>query len=345
MKITDIDKNFAANTAFDASAVEFYDPRKAPLTLYGVQYENGKYRRMPEAAAKAVSEGVHLLHDMTAGGRVRFVTNSEYFVITCKLTNVSKMTHMPFNGSCGFDFYQGADFGGMFTVPYGIDDNGYTEVRHTGRTDERVITVNFPSYSGVREVFIGVDKNAVVKEAPAYKTEGQVVYYGSSITQGGCSSRPGTLYQGTISRRFDMDYVNLGFSGNGKGEPAMAEYIASLPMRAFVLDYDHNAATAEHLKATHEPFFLTVREKHPTVPVIMVSSPTPCYPDQKVRRDIIAATCENARARGDKNVYFIDGLSMIPSTDGSTDGVHPNDLGFYFMAKAIGDMLEKALAL
>ena len=64
------------------------------------------------------------------------------------------------------------------------------------------------------------------------------------------------------------------------------------------------------------------------------------------RRNVIADSFREARARGDENVYFIDGEGMFrgPAEDSCTvDGTHPNDLGMWKMADAIGRMLERAL--
>ena len=59
-----------------------------------------------------------------------------------------------------------------------------------------------------------------------------------------------------LSRRFDVDYVNWGWSGNAKGKLTMAAYIAEQKMRLFMLDLDHNCATAGELNSVHERFSL-----------------------------------------------------------------------------------------
>ena len=102
---------------------------------------------------------------------------------------------------------------------------------------------------------VGIDDDAEFLAAPAQKYEKPVCFYGSSITQGGCASKPGNSYNAMLARWLDFPQVNLGFSGNGKGEDTMAEYIASLDMSAFVYDYDYNAPTTEHYEATHDRFY------------------------------------------------------------------------------------------
>ena len=126
---------------------------------------------------------------------------------------------------------------------------------------EHTFTINFPLYQGVNSLYIGLKEGSVIKEAPEYETTAPFVYYGSSITQGGCASRPGSAYQNILSRHLQWDHINLGFSGSCKGEDEMAYYIASLDMSVFVYDYDHNAPTVEHLKNTHEIFFKKIKIK------------------------------------------------------------------------------------
>ncbi len=182
-----------------------------------------------------------------------------------------------------------------------------------------------------------------------YRNEKPVVYYGSSITQGGCACRPGNAYQAMIGRKYNLDHINLGFSGSAKGEPEMAEHIASLEMEAFVCDYDHNAPSLEHLQNTLPEFYRIIREKHPDLPVIFVTKPDILLrPDWcKERRDYIFSVYEEAKAKGE-NVYFIPGEELFAGEnwdDCTVDRCHPNDLGFFRMAQRIGAELKKALNL
>ena len=237
---------------------------------------------------------------------------------------------------------------GTFMPPMDIKD-GYSSELYIGESGMREITVHFPLYSGVTGLELGFPSGSRIEKADPYETTVPVVYYGSSITQGGCASRPGNAYQNILSRMLSCDHINLGFSGSARGETCMAEYIAELSMSAFVLDYDHNAPTPEHLEATHCAFFNTIRAKNPALPVIMLSRPQP-YPDKEeiLRRDIVKRTYETAVRNGDENVYFVDGteiLKIFGGDSGTVDHCHPNDLGFYCMAKALEPVLKSALRI
>ena len=341
--ISKVDKNFEVKTNINKDDIEFFNSEEAPFKIYGVYKDDGKFRRMPEKVAKNVNDGVYRLHANTAGGRVRFVTDSSYVAIQAKMDGLGKMPHFAFTGSIGFDMYADNFYIKTFAPSVDITD-GYESVIELETNELREITINFPLYSNVKELYIGVQKNSVLKEASPYKNAKPLVYYGSSITQGGCASRPGMSYQAIISRRFDYDYINLGFSGNAKAEDTIVDYIKNLDMSMFIYDYDHNAPTVEHLENTHEKMFKAIRQAHPDLPIIMMSRPKFKLTDQEEQRlEIIKTTYNNAISSGDKNVYLITGkeLTALCQNEGTVDNCHPTDFGFASMAKAVGDVIEK----
>lgn len=339
--ISKVDGNFTIETKIDKKDIKFYKIDEVPFKLYGVFRENGKYRRMPESVAKSVSEGVYALHSNTAGGRVKFVTDSSYIAINVKMDGLGKMPHFALTGSIGFDLYADNQYVKSFVPPFDIE-NGYEGIIEFEESVQRQITINFPLYSNVNELYIGLKDGSLLQEAEPYKNKKPIVYYGSSITQGGCASRPGMSYQAIVSRTFNYDYINLGFSGNAKAEDEMIDYIKNLDMSIFVYDYDHNAPTVEHLEKTHEKMFKAIREKNPLLPVIMMSRPKHFLTDEeKIRRSIIEKTYRNAVLSDDKNVYFIDGeaLTELCKDSGTVDNCHPTDFGFASMAKALTEVI------
>lgn len=340
--IAKIDKNFKIETEINKPDIAFYDTRVAPFKIYGIFYEDGQFRRMPKATAGSVSDGVYALHTNTAGGRVRFKTDSPYVAIKAKMSSVGLMSHFALCGSAGFDLYEGTVHVSSFRPPFDIKD-GFEQVIELGASKMRDITINFPLYSNVSELYVGLSESAQICAPSPYANEKPVVYYGSSITQGGCANCAGTSYQDFISRELNLDYINLGFSGNARAEDTMINYIKSLDMSMFVYDYDHNAPNYEHLKNTHEKMFIAIREAQPTLPIIIMSRPKTQLNDTEIKRmELIRATYENAINRGDKNVYFLDGptLMAISGTDGLVDEAHPTDLGFFSIAKAIVKVIK-----
>ena len=345
MRIEEFDKNFIV-AAPDAAQTVFFDVSRPPFTVHGLLRDAAGYYRIPHALAAATNIGVKFLNLNTAGGRVRFRTDANRIVLRADLRAVTRMPHFAFTGSAGFDLYADDVYRGTFVPPDDMTD-GYTSEIDLGEGGVREITIHFPLYSGVVRLEIGLPKGCMLGKAAPYRITAPVVYYGSSITQGGCASRPGNAYQSILSRLLSCDHLNLGFSGSARGEPCMAAYIAGCRMSAFVLDYDHNAPDPAYLEATHAAFFRSVRAQQPTLPILLLSRPQP-NPNQEDlrRRDIVKRTWETAVQTGDRHVYFIDGTTMLHLFGGDSctvDNCHPNDLGFYCMAKALEPVLKAVL--
>lgn len=352
--IAEIDKNLKIETKIDREGLVLKNALEEPFKLYGVYHDGKQFRRMPQDVADATNDGVAILCKNTAGGRLRFVTDSPYLAIKAKLPHSYKFQHMALCGSAGFDVY--SDVNGDYKVEktflppvdFGKDECYELVVDFDGGAKERTLTLDFPLYNDLYELYIGIKEGSILDAAPEYKITVPIVYYGSSITQGGCASRPGMSYQGVISRRFNADYINLGFSGSARGEEVMADYINTLPMSVFVYDYDYNAPTVEHYDRTHEPFFKKIRAAHPELPIIIMTRPKHeklLQPVEYERLDIAKRTYENAIAAGDKNVYFIPGyeLMALAGDEGAVDTCHPTDLGFLSMAQRLSVELDKIL--
>ena len=345
MNIAEIDKNFAVQTEINKTDIRYYDALEDPFRIYGVYYHEGKFRRLPEEVAKTVSDGVLRLHSHTAGGRLRFRTNSPYVAIVAEMPIIGKMAHFALSGSAGFDIYTGNVYTTTFIPPFAIQ-GGYKSLKELGSTQMRDITIHFPLYSEITKLYIGLQENAVVEAPKPYTYEVPIVYYGSSITQGGCASRPGMAYENILSRRMDADHINLGFSGSARGEREIADYISSLNMSMFVYDYDHNSPSIEHYRETYEPMFRKIRDANPDLPIICMGRPQYYLNDNiRQRLEIIEQTVENSRARGDDKVWMITGPELMSLTDGegNVDGCHPTDLGFLSMANALEKMMKTIL--
>lgn len=360
-----IDKNFQT-TQINAEDIVFYDCLSEPFSVEGLHNtkETGRFIRLPEYFENSdeVCEGVRQLMLHTAGGRVRFVTDSPYVGLIAEINGSNAMQHI--TGVCqfGFDMYvaDAADrknsiYAKTFFPPRNLpsEDLKFDGFHQFEDSKMREITINFPTYTTVNKVLIGLKEGCTIKAAEPYSINAPIVFYGSSVTQGCSASRPGTVYTAHLSRWLDANYINLGFSGNDRGEPALAEYIKTIKMSAFIYAYGFNAPNLEHYENTHYAFYKIIRESNPELPIIIFSPPWCPILKAKVSvekmtgvREIAKNTFERACAEGDKNIYFVDGfeaLGSVEASDCTVDGIHPTDLGFYNMAKTLHPVLNSAL--
>ena len=357
MDIAEIDFRMRGASNITRDDIVYYNVKEAPFELYGFYDPKGQdvFKRMPDGIAEATSKGVASLYKCTAGGRVRFSTDSDCIVIRAKLPRISRMYHTTLMMSAGFDLYIDdpvsgeSEFYDIFKPPYDIVDNFTSMVNFPDRRT-RYITINFPLYGEVSELVIGVCRGATLGEGAKYRNKKPVVFYGSSITQGACASRAGISYTSIISRRLNIDYTNLGFSGNGKAEDVIVDYMSGLDMSVFVSDYDHNAPNVEYLKATHYKMYEKIREKNPDIPYVMITRPdfyknAGKRDDSVNRRRVVLESFHKAYDQnGDKNVYFIDGEGFFNGTYADcclVDDTHPSDYGMVCMADTIGSVLKK----
>ena len=353
-----VDKNMIVNTTIGDAEVVWHDVRKPPFSLHGfIKPETESFfYRVRRDVAEATSEGVDLLSQESAGGRVRFSTDSPYVAIRAKFRVVGRSSHLTLVSTAGFDLYIDGEFGSRYVaeyrMPYDMADS-YEQIIHLEKSVIRSYTINFPVHSVVETLEVGLMPGAQLGASRAYRDILPVTFYGSSIVHGTAASRPGLIYPCVISRELNLDFRNIGFSGQALGEPVLGRWMAELPTSVFVCDYDHNAPDPEHLAATHYPLYEIIREKNPDLPYIMITRPNYwTRPTEREvilrRRAIIMESYLKARRQGDQNVYFIDGLSFFtgPAQYGNTmDSIHPNDAGFQRMADSIGAVIRHILEL
>ena len=328
-----------------------YSFKDAPIQLHGaIISKNGRIVRMDEDVAKTVNEYTGVRVFSGAGVRVRFNTDSATIKIKARVESNGIDWAIPLSGSCGIDVMIG---NGKEQYRLGIlnpTNYGITEFEKTFTKSPKMDTVSLllPRNEPVLDLEISIDDDASIMPPTPYKHEKPIVFYGSSITEGGCASSVSKCYVSIVTRWLNTEYLNLGISGNARGEAQMAEYIKNLNMSIFVMDYDYNAPNAEHLNKTHEPFFKIIREKNPTLPIVFMTKPDfdSDKADNAIRREIVRKTYENALASGDENVYFIDGESFFGNVDRSictVEGCHPTDLGFMRMAEVVYPVLKEIL--
>lgn len=329
--------------------LKYYDVPHSSFDLYGVLYEENRgFVRLPSTVAQSVSEGVVKFGKHTSGGRLRFSTNSSTFELTVKYDELGFMPHMALLGTSGFMLLEEEDndeysLAAMFT-PHYVDDRGYTIRKPLKGGRMRDYILFFPTYNNVTALTLGFDKEACVMNGRRYREVKPILYYGSSVTQGACCSRPDNCYPAIISKWNHIDFINLGFSESGKAEDRMVDYLASLECSVFVCDYDYNAPDLEHLKKTHYRLYERYRAKNPDVPILFVSrANVDCEREKCAERfAIIWQTYERAKAQGDERVFLIDGSKTYGEKDRdfcTTDMVHPNDIGFFRYAKTVYEKL------
>ncbi len=330
--------------------IQFPDPRLPVFGLGWYAEDQPRLSRLPERLKPTVNAGVWGLAQQPSGGRVRFRTNSKGLSLRAENPAFSNMHHMASVGENGFDLY----VDGQYRSSVWPDAQGKIQANWTLGSEALVrdVEIYLPLYKSVSIQEVSVDDGAKLLAPSPYRVVRPVVYYGSSITQGGCASNAGGTYQAILERRLNADFINLGFSGSGLGEIQLAQAINELDPSAIVLDFWANPSL-ELYRQNLPPFISKLRERFPQLPILVISpfyfpgeaSNPKLAEQQRQKRTFARDLVRQRQGAGDAHVYWVDGLAMLSAkqTDGLVDGVHPNSLGFFHCANGLEGPLGRAL--
>ena len=316
-------------------------------------------RRFPLDMDLEFNQGVKALSWCTAGGHLRFRSDATDIKVHAVVEG-GRMPHMAMVGSHGFDLYVGNGLTQVFALStlMPCDKDEYiAQVYTSPNAIMRDFTIYFPLYAGVSFFELGLSRGASLCPPTPWPDARPIVVYGTSITQGGCVSRPGMLYSNILSRLVKRPVYNFGFSGSGRGEAQVARKLSEIADPAmYILDYDDNARP-DLLRSTLEPFIRILRSAHPKTPILTLSSEPKSHEafepfdadyaskERAVYTDIHSWVTSRLRAEGDDNLYYLDGMKLYGDDfeECTVDGAHATDLGTYRLAHALQPVVERIL--
>ncbi len=339
----------ARGETYTTSSLVWYDA--SLLTVEGKGFSDTErfWERLPASAKDKVTSAVWGLSKHTAGLCVRFVTDATTIAAAWDGAVKLRMNHMALTGSAGLDLYYRAGKSWTYVATGRPREEATTQVlvgEWPGRPlppAKREYLLYLPLYHPVTELKIGLPFEAILAPAPPRDSRrvAPIVFYGTSITQGGCASRAGMCHTAILGRWLDRPVINLGFSGAGKGEREMAELVASLDAAVFVLEPLPNMTT--DLVRTRLPYWVDlIRARHPKTPILLVMNPLKSEHDEQNRA--LAKVYADARKKGLRKVYLLPSKPQLAGREnGTVDGVHPTDLGFLRMAECYYPVLKRLL--
>ena len=335
--------------------IAWYDAHSLGVEGQGWQDTKAPFDRLPAKAEGVVRPPVWSLSRHSAGLCVRFKTNSSTIHARWKLTSKSlAMPHMAATGVSGVDLYVKVEnrWRWLATGRPTAQENAVRLVSNIPSA-ERDYILYLPLYNGVSSVELGVPKsNTIESAAPRDKANSKpLVFWGTSITQGGCASRTGMVHTAILGRWFNRPVINLGFSGNGRMEPEMAQLIGEIDAAVFVIDCCPNLS-GEQTAARIGPVVKILREARPDTPILLVEDRTysnaflvKSAADRNAgNRAALKAAFDEMTKRGVKNLHYLEGAKLLGKDGEDTvDGSHPTDLGFLRQAEAFRDPIGEIL--
>jgi hypothetical protein len=320
----------------------WYDGTLLDMEGKGWAHTESCYDRLPAKAKDTVPRAVWNLSHQTAGLCFRFTTDADSVQVRWVVRNKTlAMPHMPATGVSGIDLY-GKDAKGVWCFLRNGRPENASNTASFDMTPGQECLLYLPLYNGVKSLAIGIPRERTLS-TPNQGRGKPIVFYGTSITQGGCASRPGLACTAIVGRRLDVPVINLGFSGSGKMEPALADLLVELDPSVYVLDCLWNM-TPEMTKTRVEPFVKKLRAARPKTPILLVadSSFQNVTPTEKGR--ILRESYENLKRQGVKRLHLLSNEDMLGRDfEGTVDGCHPNDLGMMRQAEVFVEALRPIL--
>lgn len=319
------------------------------------------YDRLPASAVQTVRKEVWDLSKNSAGLNLNFRTNADEIIIKYVVSGSFQMPHMPATGVSGIDLYaKNSDDKWLWAAgKYSFGDTIVYHFRGLQSKDDHAdnlqYTLYLPLYNTVKWMEVNVPKDAVFLPLPVRK-EKPIVVYGTSIAQGACASRPGLAWTNILSRRLDRTVINLGFSGNGRLEPALINLLTEIDADLYVLDCLPNLVasgyvTTDELKERIRTSIQQLQAKRPSVPILITEHDG--YADEAINparktdyQDANAGLKEvldSLSAKGVKNIYLLTKKEINQDTETTVDGTHPNDAGMIRYADAYERMIRRIL--
>ncbi len=332
-----------------AAPLKWIDAQTLPVEGRAFAETKSNFDRLPAEAEGRVTPGVWHLSHHTAGMMLRFRTDSDKVAIKWDLLEPElDMANMSRTGKSGFDVYR-RKTGGKW-----IFCRSFAPAAQKGNSGEVAWTpgdecmLNFPLYNGVTALQVGVREGAEL--TPIVPKEKPIVWYGVSTTQGCSASRPGMAFPAIIARRLDLPHVNLGFSGCGRMEMEMCDYVSRLDAQVYVIDTPGNL-TLGLMKERYEKFICELHRRRPGVPIVITEQRV-YQSGQKLPRpmgEYLSAMRDRLLAEGGGGIFYVKSSEMFPvepdeTTADSPDG-HPNDFGMMQLADAYQKKIAAALAV
>ena len=290
------------------------------------------FQRLPDIYKNSIRKEVWDLSENNAGVSIQLNTNSKNLKLKWNVKLDFKMNHMTDAGIKGLDIYEHADNQWKYLSTGLPNSNKNEHLIEFNNVNKKTLCLYLPLYDSIVDLDIGIDDNSSLK---FIKNDNKpIVFYGTSITQGGCASRPGMAHTNIISRNTIYPCINLGFSGNGHLEAEIGNILSKIDAKCFIIDCLPNVNISQ-IKSNTIPLIQSIRgiNKIYHRPIFFLEQPLihDQYIDEDVKEKnyVLASQIKECNKLGFKDIYLIKQKDCLGSDyEATVDGVHYNDIGF-----------------
>ena len=334
----------AESPRVDTNDYDWVDGATLKIEGRGYDAPEEPYVRVPKRFEGKVPAAISGMGRESTGLNVRFRTSSRKLVVRWTVVPRSWTDPLiPPSGLQSVALWAKTDGDWEFVAKAHPKKDGDNELS-VGWSAARTGLLYLPMRAQVKALSIGLEKGATFEVLP-HEASGRIVHYGTSIVHGGCVSQPGMMFTSFMGRILDREIVNLGFSGGGKMEPEMADFLAGIDAALYIVDCDWNMKV-DLQKERYEPFVRKLHRLRPATPILLCGG---CTERRTPRNQEVYAKSVYDRLKAEdpaewKNLHFLSGVGQLPFDSFSThDHCHPNDYGAPFMGRVYAAAVERIL--
>lgn len=327
------------------------------------------YARLPQRAEGKVRKPIWDLSRNSAGLAIHFYSNAPELRVRYTVDGSLNMPHMPTTGVSGVDLYS-IDSDGRWRFYFGGYPSGDTlQYHYTNLGKDKYhdrgyeYRLYLPPYNTVKWLEIGVPDNVETRGSTSQSggssltfipvsPEKPILVYGTSIAQGACASRPGMAWTSILQRSLQYPLVNLGFSGNGRLEKEVLDFISEIDARLYILDCLPNLTpkSKDEITRLMSDAVKQIRATHSS-PILLVehSGYSNALADDTKLQDYARMNegakqaFEELQAQGIKDIHYLTREELGPHPDAWVDYVHPSDWGMETQANAVERKVREIL--
>ncbi len=176
------------------------------------------------------------------------------------------------------------------------------------------------------------------------------ITWGSSISHCADAESPSFTWPAVVAREKNLNLTCLGFGGQCHGEPMVARLIRDLPadivsVKLGINIYGQGSLGPRTYRSAVLGIIATIRDGHPNIPLIICSpiwsppresTPSSAGITLVEMREAMEAAVESFRNRGDKNIYYVNGLNLFGPMQKKNlpDNLHPDAEGYKLLGKS-----------
>lgn len=340
----------------DEQNVTYFDIREYPQFVYGSPgfAQRRNFHKYPlsteqELLSNEYSEDIRVSFrhhsNSTTGCRLRFKAKTSHIIIKSELDRPWEYAKMTLMCSSGFDVYTRKTTGTWEHLCAFAPSSGYRIFAEEFFVEPNSdIMIYLPCYNEVKQLLIGIESSLEPDSLP-YIMSSPIAFYGQSLTQGASASRSGNAYPNIVSRIEEIDIVNYSMSSCCRGLFSVADAISSLKPCCIINDYVYNAVDQENLQQTHEPFYRYLRNKNPSIPIILSTAPNFNMNKKNIGYNLVVYETYRRAIDNGENTYIIDFNNIFkPEEYGllAVDEFHLIDSGMMRLAKEVVNIYRKS---